>query len=84
MLKQSIHNITAKATLKFGSKAWVLNKGDQQRLEAVQTKFLRRLLGITVLERERNQSAKKKLGVQNIVLEIQHYERKWLQHLDWT
>jgi hypothetical protein len=84
MLKQLIHNITAKAALKFGSKAWVLNKRDEQRLEAVKMKFLRPLLGITVLERERNQSAKKKLGVQNIVLEIQHYERKWLQHLDWT
>jgi len=39
--KLRIHNITAKAALKFGSEAWVLKKREEQRLEAVQMKFLR-------------------------------------------
>ena len=39
--KLRIHNITAKAALKFGSEAWVLNKREEQRLEAAQMKFLR-------------------------------------------
>jgi hypothetical protein len=33
-------------------------------------KLLRHLLGITKLNRERNQSVREKLGMQNIVLEI--------------
>jgi hypothetical protein len=77
--KLRIHNITAKAALKFGSEAWVLKKRDEQRLEAAQMKILRYLLGITKLERERNQSVREKLGVQNIVLEIKQYQREWLQ-----
>ena len=48
--KLRIHNITAKAALKFGSEAWVLKKREEQRLE-----FLRHLLGITKLEKEKNQ-----------------------------
>jgi len=32
--KLRIHNITAKAALKFGSDAWVLKKREEQRLEA--------------------------------------------------
>jgi hypothetical protein len=48
----------------------VLKKQDEQRLEAAQSKFLRHLLGITKLDRERNQSVREKLGVQNTVLEI--------------
>ena len=32
--KLRIHNITAKAALKFGSEAWVLKKREKQRLEA--------------------------------------------------
>jgi hypothetical protein len=32
--KLRIHNITAKAALKFGSRAWILRKRDEQRLEA--------------------------------------------------
>ena len=45
--KLRIHNITAKAAVKFGSEAWVLKKREEQRLEAEQIKFLRHLLGIT-------------------------------------
>jgi len=45
--KLRIHNITAKAALKFGTEAWVLKKREEQRLEAAQMKLLRHLLGIT-------------------------------------
>jgi hypothetical protein len=41
---------------------WVLKKRDEQRLEAAQMKFLRPLLGITKLDKEKNQSIRKKLG----------------------
>ena len=50
-----IHNITAKAALKFGNEAWVLRKREEQRLEAAQKKFLRHLLGITKLDKEKDQ-----------------------------
>jgi hypothetical protein len=45
---------TAKAALKFGSETWVLKKREEQRLEAVQMRFLRHLLGITRLDKEKN------------------------------
>jgi hypothetical protein len=44
--------------------------------------FLRRLLGVTKLDRERNRSVRKKLAVQNVVLEIKQYQREWLQHVE--
>ena len=53
--KLRIHNVTAKAALKFGSEAWVLRKREEQRLEAAQMKYLRNLLGITKLDKEKNQ-----------------------------
>ena len=52
--KLRIHNMTAKAALKFGSEVWVLKKRDAQRLEAAQMKFLRHLQGITKLDKEKN------------------------------
>jgi hypothetical protein len=45
-------------------------------------KFLRHLLGITKLDKERNQSVREKLGVQNNVPEIKQNQRKWLQHVE--
>jgi hypothetical protein len=50
--KVRIHNITAKAALKFGSEAWVLKKREGLRFEAAQMKFLRHLLGIRKLDKE--------------------------------
>jgi len=58
--KLKIHNITAKVALKIGSEAWVLKKRKKQRLEAVQMKFLRHLLGITKFDKEKNQYIRKK------------------------
>jgi len=78
--KLRIHNITANAALQFGSEAWVLNKREQQRLEAAQMKFLRHLLGITKLK-EKYQCIRQKKGAQNIVKEIKQYQKKWLQHI---
>ena len=60
--KLRIHNITAKAALNFGSEAWVPKKREEQRLEAAQMKFLRHLLGITNLDKERNQCIRGKNG----------------------
>ena len=72
--KLRIHNITAKAALKFGSEAWVLKKRVEQRLEAAQMKFLRHLPRITNLDKEKHQCNWEKLGAQNIVKEIKQYQ----------
>ena len=42
-------------------------------------KFLRHLLGITKLDKEKNQCIRKK--AQSIVKEIKQYQEKWLQHV---
>ena len=60
--KLRIHNITAKAALKFGSEAWVLKKREEQRLEAAQIKVLRHLLGITKLDKENYRCIREKNG----------------------
>jgi len=43
------------AALKFESEVWVLKKIEEQRLEAAQMKCLRHLLGITKLDKGKNQ-----------------------------
>ena len=53
--KLRIHNITAKAALKFGAEAWILKKREEQLLEAAQMKFFRHLFGIIKLDKEKNQ-----------------------------
>ena len=79
--KLRIHNITAKVALKLGSEALVLKKREEKRLEAAQMKILRHILGITKLDKEKNQYVREKTGAENIVKEIKQYQEKWLQHV---
>ena len=44
-------------------------------------KFLRHLLGITKLDKEKTQCIREKTGAENIVKEIKQYQEKWLQHI---
>ena len=70
--------------MKFGSEAWVLKKREEQSLESAQMKFLRHLLGITKLDKEKNQCIRQKTGAQNTVKEIKQYKKKWLQQVQRT
>ena len=38
-------------------------------------------MGITKLDKEKNQCIRQKTGAQNIVKEIKQYQKKWLQHV---
>jgi len=44
-------------------------------------KFLRHLLGITKLDKEKNRCISEKTVARNIVKEIKQYQKKWLQHV---
>jgi wyosine [tRNA(Phe)-imidazoG37] synthetase (radical SAM superfamily) len=74
--KLRIHNITAKAALKFGSEAWVLKKREEQCLEAAKMKFLRHLHEKKKLDKEKDQKKKKKTGAQNVVKDRKQYLKK--------
>jgi len=50
-------------------------------LEAAQMKVLRHLLGITKLDKEKNQCIREKTGAQIIVKEIKQYQKKWPRHV---
>jgi len=62
--KLRIHNITVRAALKFGSEVWVLKKREEQCFKATHRKFLRHFLGITKLEKEKNQCIGQETGEQ--------------------
>ena len=79
--KLRIHNITAKAALKFGSEVWALKKREEQRLEAAQMKFLRHLLGITKLDKEKNQCIRGKNRSTEYSKGNKTIPEKWLQHV---
>jgi hypothetical protein len=76
-----IHNITSKAALCHGSEVWIINKRNAQKLEVVQMRFLRPLLGLTRLDRQRNFDIRNRLKADNILEDIISYQKNWIDHL---
>jgi hypothetical protein len=69
-MKIRLHNVTAKASLCYGSENWIINKKDDPKPEAEQKRFMRPLLGLTRLGRQRNPDISNRLKVDNIVEDI--------------
>jgi hypothetical protein len=54
-----------------------------QKLEAAQMRFLRPLLGLTRLDRQRNPDIRNRLKVNSVVEDIiKLYQKKWSDHLE--
>jgi hypothetical protein len=68
--KLQIHNITSKFALYHGSENWTIIKRDTQSPEAAQMRFLRPLLGIIRLYRQRNPDIRNRLTVNNLIEDI--------------
>jgi hypothetical protein len=66
----------------YVSENWAINKRDAQKLEAVQMRFLRPLLALTRLDRQRNPDIRTRLKVDNIVEDIELNQKKWLDQLE--
>jgi hypothetical protein len=79
--KLRIHNTTSKAALCYGSEVCIISKRNAQKLEAAQIIFLRPLLGLTSLDRQRNSDIRNRLKVDNILEDIISYQKNWIDHL---
>jgi hypothetical protein len=78
-----LHNNPSKASSRYdNNENCIINKRDTQKLEAVQMRFLRPLLGVTRLDCQRNHDICNTLKVDNIVEDKKLYQKKWLDHLE--
>jgi hypothetical protein len=75
--KLQIHNITSKAALYYVSENWIMYKTETPKLEGTQTRFLRPLLGLTRLDRQRNSDICNRLKVNNLIQVIKLCPKSW-------
>ena len=65
----------------YGSEAWVLRKDDENRIQAAEMWFYRRLLRVKWTDKITNESVLKELGAQRLMLsEISKRRLKYLGH----
>jgi len=56
-----LHSVTLKAALFCGTEPWAIKKRNAQKLEAAQTRFVRRLLGFKIPDFQENSNIQNRL-----------------------
>jgi len=80
MLK--FYKTMATPTLLYGCESWVITQRDNSRIQASEMRFLRKVQGISRLDRHRNEDVREKLNIYSINDKIKEYRTKWKQHIN--
>ena len=68
-------------TLTYGHELWVMTERMRSRVQAAEMRFLRRVAGVTLLDRVRNTAIREDLGVEPLLLRIERSQLRWLGHV---
>lgn len=67
--------------LTYGSESWVANKRIKSKIQASEMKYLRRVLGVTRLDRIRNEEIRERLKVVPMQKKIEEGQLRWFGHI---
>ena len=68
-LKMRLYNALIVPIATYASETWTLNKSDTQMLHVFEMRCFRALLGLTLLDRVRNNTIKEQLGVKSTIID---------------
>jgi hypothetical protein len=80
-LKCRVFRTSVLSVLLYGSETWALTQEDTNKLEVFQTRRLRRLLGISLLDHRTNESVLAECGLPTIDAEIRARRLRWFGHV---
>jgi hypothetical protein len=69
-------------TVMFGSETWTDTKKGYSKVQAAEMKFLRRIKGVTRLDRLRNDDIRRELNIFSLNRKIGDNKRQWMDHID--
>jgi exonuclease III len=79
--KLSIYKSVYRPILTYGHEHWVMTERMKSRIQAAEMRFLRRISGLTLLDRVRSSDIRENLQVSPLLLWIERSQLKWLGHL---
>lgn len=79
--KMKIFKTIYRPILTFGCESWVLSKGQKSKIQAVEMKYLRRVMGVTKRDRLRNIDIRRDLEIQPTLDFIEQRQLSWWGHL---
>lgn len=79
--KMSVYKTVFVPILTYGCESWVLTKRHKTKIQSMEMKYLRRVLGVTRMDRIRNDVIRKQLKVQPVLKRIEDCQLRWYGHL---
>ena len=68
-------------TLIYGHECWLMTERVRSRVQAAEMRFLRKIVGVTRLDRVRNTAIREKLATEPLLLHIEKSQLRWFGHV---
>ena len=80
-LKLKVYESMVRPVIIYGSECWTLRKKEEQLLERTEMKMLRRILGVTLRDKIRNEEIRRRTRVTSIVKKVEIGRLRWFGHV---
>ena len=81
-LKIRIYKALIRPIATYGAESWTLRKADHQKLQVFEMRCLRTILGVTIMDKIRNEDIRQKLDLdKTITEEVEQRRLKWFGHV---
>ena len=80
--REGVVRTVVRPVMIYGSECWTLKKKDERRLETTEMKMLRRMLGVTLKDRMRNEDVRRRTTVTSSVVSVIEVNKlRWYGHV---
>ena len=81
-LKCKIYKTVIRPPLLYGAEYWTLGKREEKLVTKTEMRMLRRIVGVTLWDKERNETIRAKCGVADITLKLREASLRWFDHVE--
>ena len=79
--KTKIYTTIVRPALLYGTECWAMKESDKRRLNTTEMRMLRAILGVTRLDRIRNEEIRRRLNVMPIEALLRQGRLRWYGHV---
>jgi len=80
--KVTVFEAVAVPTLTYGCESWVLKEREKSRLQATEMRVLRKIAGVTRMDRIRNETVRERLGVESVLEKVERRRECWKEKVE--
>ena len=80
--KMRVYNAIVLSTMLYGNETWTVMKRPESRLGATEMAYLRRVEGVTRIDRVRNADVREAVGQEEVMENVKRKQRAWKEKLE--